>query len=204
MTMTAFRIIKFRYHYHSSHLLWLMLILVSCLLQTFDLVDRWRFDRQLVEQGAFWRLFSAHIVHLNWSHWLLNMAGLLIVACFFSAHANVKQWLLVVLVSACVVSVGIWWWLSDIYYYVGLSGVLHGLFLYGALREIRFYPVSGYVLVVVLITKLMWEFFYGALPGSEDMAGGRVLTQAHLLGAIGGVSVWLVEKVYKIFSVKTS
>ncbi len=92
-----------------------------------------------------------------------------------------------------MISAGIWWWLTDIRYYVGLSGVLHGLFLYGALREIRYFPVSGYVLVTVLIGKLLWEFFNGALPGSEDMAGGRVLTEAHLLGAVGGISVWFVE-----------
>lgn len=193
MTMTASKPFKFRYQYHSSHILWLILFLTSCFLQAFDLVDSWRFNRSLVEQGDVWLLFSGHIVHLNWSHWLLNMAGLSIVAFFFSGHASVKQWLLVILVSAGVISVGIWWWLTDIRFYVGLSGVLHGLFLYGALREIRFYPASGYVLVTVLIGKLLWEFFNGPLPGSEDMAGGRVLTEAHLLGAIGGISVWFVE-----------
>jgi len=191
--MTASKPFKFRYQYHSSHILWLILFLTSCFLQAFDLVDSWRFNRSLVEQGDVWLLFSGHIVHLNWSHWLLNMAGLSIVAFFFSGHASVKQWLLVILVSAGVISVGIWWWLTDIRFYVGLSGVLHGLFLYGALREIRFYPASGYVLVTVLIGKLLWEFFNGPLPGSEDMAGGRVLTEAHLLGAIGGISVWFVE-----------
>jgi len=92
-----------------------------------------------------------------------------------------------------VISAGLWWGMPDIRFYVGLSGVLHGLFLYGALREIRFYPTSGYVLLAVLIAKLVWEFFNGALPGSEDMAGGRVLTEAHLLGAIGGVVVWFSE-----------
>ncbi len=184
---------KFRYHYHASHLLWLTLLLISGFLQVFDWAESWRFNRNLVEQGNLWLLFSGHIVHLNGSHWLLNMAGVSIVAFFFSAHASCKQWLLVILVSICVINVGLWWWLTDIYYYVGLSGVLHGLFLYGALREIRFYPVSGYVLVVVLLAKLSWEFFNGALPGSEEMAGGRVLTEAHLLGAVGGTLVWVVE-----------
>ena len=193
MTMTASKPLKFRYQYHSSHILWLILFLTSCFLQVFDLVDSLRFNRELVEQGDVWLLFSGHIVHLNWSHWLLNMAGLLIVAFFFSGHASFKQWLMVILLSASVISAGIWWWLTDIRYYVGLSGVLHGLFLYGALREIRFYPASGYVLVTVLIGKLLWEFFNGALPGSEEMAGGRVLTEAHLLGAVGGISVWFVE-----------
>ncbi len=128
--------------------------------------------------------------------------ALAIVAFFFSAHAGAKQWLAVIFVSACVINIGLWWWITDIYFYVGLSGILHGLFLYGALREIRFFPVSGYVLVVVLLAKLAWEFFYGALPGSEDMAGGRVLTEAHLFGAIGGVMVWSLEALMSLGSVQ--
>jgi len=192
MTMSISSLLKFRYRYHSSHLLWLIIFIVSLVLQI-NWVDSWRFNRELVEQGQLWLLFSGHIVHLNWSHWALNMAGLAIVAFFFSAHAGVKQWLAVLFVSASVINIGLWWWMPEIRFYVGLSGVLHGLFLYGALREIRFYPVSGYVLTTVLIGKLVWEFFNGALPGSEDMVGGRVLTEAHLLGAIGGISVWLLE-----------
>ena len=192
ITMTTSKPLKFRYVYHSSHILWLILFIVSFVLQI-NWVENWRFNRGLVEQGQLWLLFSGHIVHLNWSHWLLNMAGLAIVAFFFSAHASFKQWLAVILVAACVINVGLWWWLPEIRTYVGLSGVLHGLFLFGALREIRFYPTSGYVLTTVLIAKLVWEFFNGALPGSEDMTGGRVLTEAHLLGAIGGILVWSVE-----------
>lgn len=201
MTMTPSNSFKFRYEYHSSHILWLILLMMSFILQAFDWVINWRFDRNLVEQGDFWLLFSGHIVHLNWSHWALNMAGLAIVAFFFSAHASIKQWFTVILVSACVINIGIWWGMPEIRTYVGLSGVLHGLFLYGALREIRFYPTSGYVLVAVLIAKLFWEFFNGALPGSEDMTGGRVLTEAHLLGALGGIMVWLVECAKDRFSV---
>jgi len=154
--MTPFQPSKFRYQYHSSHILWLCLFLLSFFLQAFDWVDSWRFKRDLAEQGDVWLLLSGHIVHLNWSHWLLNMAGLAIVAFFFSAHAGIKQWVMVILVSVCVINMGLWWWMTDIYSYVGLSGVLHGLFLYGALREIRYYPASGYVLVAVLLAKLSW------------------------------------------------
>lgn len=174
------------------------MFLISLLLQAFDLIDDWRFDRDLVAQGKVWLVFSGHIVHMNWSHWWLNMAGLAIVAFFFSTHAGFGQWLTVVLVSACVIGAGLWWWMPEIRYYVGLSGVLHGLFLYGALREIRFYPASGYVLTALLTGKLIWEFFNGALPGSEAFVGGRVLTQAHLLGAIGGVLVWLLEYLFAV------
>jgi len=190
MTMTISKLLKFRYSYHPSHILWLTLFVVSFVLQI-NWVDNWRFNRELVAQGQVWLLLSGHIVHLNWSHWALNMAGLAIVAFFFSPHASVRQWLMVLFVSVCTIDIGLWWWMPEIRSYVGLSGVLHGLFLYGALREIRFYPASGYVLTAVLIAKLAWEFFNGALPGSEEMTGGRVLTEAHLLGAIGGTLVWL-------------
>ena len=202
--MTTSKPLKFHYQYHSSHILWLILFLLSSVLQAFDWVDSWRFNRELVAQGDVWLLFSAHTVHLNWSHWALNMAGLAIVAFFFSAHASFKQWLMVILISSSVISAGLWWWISDVQTYVGLSGVLHGLFLYGALREIRFYPTSGYVLVAVLLAKLTWEFFNGALPGSEEMAGGRVLTEAHLLGAIGGILVWFFEYFKDRYFLQTS
>lgn len=194
--MTQTSRIKFHYQYHPSHALWLIIFLLSFFLQLFDLAGSWRFNRGLVAQGDVWLLFSGHMVHLNWSHWLLNMAGLAIVAFFFSTHAGFRQWMAVILTSACVISAGLWWWMPDIRYYVGLSGILHGLFLYGALREIHFYPASGYVLTAVLLAKLGWEFFNGALPGSEEMAGGRVLTEAHLLGAIGGALVWLSEYLF--------
>jgi rhomboid family GlyGly-CTERM serine protease len=195
MSKTSSAPLKFHYVYHPSHLLWLAIFILSFLLQAFDWVDSWRFDRQSVEQGHYWLLLSGHVVHANWAHWVLNMAGLGIVAFFFSPHASVRQWLSVILVSMLVISAAIVFWVPDIRTYVGLSGVLHGLFLYGALREVRIYPVSGYVLLAVLVAKLAWEFFNGALPGSEEMTGGRVLTESHLFGAIGGVLVWSFETV---------
>jgi len=195
MSKTSSAPLKFHYRYHPSHLLWLAIFILSFLLQAFDWVENWRFDRKYVEQGHYWLLLSGHVVHFNWAHWVLNMAGLGIVAFFFSPHASIRQWLSVILVSMLIISVAIVFWVPDIRTYVGLSGVLHGLFLYGALREIRFYPVSGYVLLAVLVAKLAWEFFNGALPGSEEMTGGRVLTESHLFGAIGGVLVWSFETI---------
>lgn len=194
--MTSIPLLKFTYRYHSSHILWLALLLSSLLIQVTDSVPLWRFDRDLVAQGEIWLMFTGHIAHMGWSHWLLNMAGLAIVAVFFSAHTSFSRWVIVVLVSMVSINIGIWYWITDLRTYVGLSGVLHGLFLYGALREIRFYPLSGYVLTIILLGKLGYEFLYGALPGSEDMAGGRVLTEAHLLGAIGGILVWLSERFF--------
>ena len=175
-----------------SHSLWLVILALTAVLQLSDQVASWRFDRNLIAGGHYWLLLSGHFVHLNWTHWGLNMAGLGIVAFFFSAYGRLLQWGSVIIVSAVFVGVGLYWLNVNVTTYVGLSGVLHGLFIYGALRETRFYPASGYTLLVLLVGKLTWEFFFGALPGSEELTAGRVVTDAHLYGAIGGVVASLV------------
>ncbi len=183
-----------RLRFTANHLLWLGILVLSAVLQATDLVPAWRFDQRLISDHHWWLLFSGHFVHLNWTHWALNMAGLAIVAFFFSQYGRLWQWLLVLVVSALSVSFGMLLWNPEVVTYVGLSGVLHGLFIYGALREIKFYPTSGIVLLVLLIGKLAWEIVNGALPGSEDLTEGRVVTDAHLYGAIGGaVSYGLVS-----------
>ncbi len=189
--MTKLFHIKFHFSWRPVYGLWLAIFLLTFILQLGGWVDVWRYDRLRVEQGDWWLLLTGHLVHLNWPHWALNMAGLGIVAFFFSAYGSVKQWLMVILVSAILIGTGVTVWNTDIRYYVGLSGVLNGMFIFGALCEIRYYPLSGYVLLLGLIGKLLWEHFYGAMPGSEALIGGKVLTSAHLYGAVGGLIVWL-------------
>jgi rhomboid family GlyGly-CTERM serine protease len=127
------------------------------------------------------------------------MAGLVIVAVFFSQYGNLLDWLFVLLFSAVFTGLGLYWFHPELIWYVGLSGVLHGLFIYGAVREIRFYPFSGYVLVLLLAGKLFWETMNGALPGSEEVTGGRVVVEAHLYGAIAGfVSVFLTRALHSL------
>jgi len=71
-------------------------------------------------------------------------------------------------------------------WYVGFSGTLHGLVIAGALADLRHYPKSAALLLILIIGKLVWEQISGALPGSESVAGGNVVVNAHLYGAIGG------------------
>ena len=186
-----------------THTLWLFLFVISFSLQSAGLESTWRFDRGLIDQGHYWLLLSGHLVHLNWSHWALNMAGLLIVAVFFSVYGRLLEWLFVLLFTAIVTGLGLYWFNPELIWYVGLSGVLHGLFMYGAVREVRYYPFSGYLLLLLLIGKLFWEYMNGPIPGSEEMTGGHVVVSAHLYGAIGGfASVVLTRLFHKLVQVK--
>jgi membrane associated rhomboid family serine protease len=42
--------------------------------------------------------------------------------------------------------------------------------------------------------KLLWEQAVGPLPGSAEVAGGKVIVDAHLYGAIGGLVLgWVLS-----------
>jgi membrane associated rhomboid family serine protease len=70
---------------------------------------------------------------------------------------------------------------------VGLSGVLHGLLLAGAVQGFKTLPSESAIIVAIVIGKLAWEQFAGPLPGSESVSGGNVVVNAHLFGGIGGL-----------------
>jgi len=183
--------------FHLRHQkLWLLLVVLCLALQWFQLDTA--FDRSAIQQGEVWRLLSAHITHLNWNHFWLNMAGILVVMLFFSHYQSTMYWLGAIIFVSLFCSAGL---MLDMQLnrYVGFSGVLHGLFLIGARYETCRYKLSGMVLWVLIVAKLMWEQLYGAMPGSEEMTGGRVAVNAHLYGAVGGVVFLLLhEKVWKL------
>lgn len=177
--------------------LWLVLMLLAFVVQSLALHEFLRFDRSLVEQGQWWRLLSAHLTHIGWSHYWLNMAGIIMIAVFFAPYQPDRYWLLAMIAIAVICSLGL---LLDgvLDRYVGLSGVLHGLFIIGGRWEWKRYRLSGAVMLMLITGKLLWEQLYGALPGSESMAGGTVAINAHLYGAAGGlVYILLSEKLLR-------
>jgi len=70
---------------------------------------------------------------------------------------------------------------------------LHGVLAAGLVVALEKPDKETLALLLLLIGKLAWEQFGGPLPGSEATAGGRVVVDSHLFGAIGGVvaAAWL-------------
>lgn len=146
-----------------------------------------QYDRGAIEHGQWWRLLSGHFAHLGFSHLMLNIAGLALISALFSAGMSPRQWTACFLISAAAVSTGLYFFQPQLHWYVGLSGVLHGLFVSGAIDSWRRGLRLEGVLLLALVGKLIWEQLSGPLPGSEAAAGGPVVVDAHMYGAIGGL-----------------
>jgi len=81
-------------------------------------------------------------------------------------------------------------------WYAGLSGVLHGLIVFGALAAWRRDRKGIWLVAVVLVgLKLVMEQLRG-VPGSlSDLIGAPVAVDGHLWGAISGaVAVLLLYR----------
>lgn len=151
-----------------------------------------RYDRTAIAGGEIWRLVSAHFVHLGFWHLALNLAGLGVVWLLVGRRFGSRQWFLVSGICIAVIDAGFWSLDRDLEWYVGLSGLLHGLLAAGAIRGLRELPLESVIICLVLAAKIAYEQLMGPLPGSEVAAGGAVVINAHLYGAIGGLLSGLI------------
>jgi rhomboid family GlyGly-CTERM serine protease len=155
-----------------------------------------RYERSAVSAGAGWRILTAHLVHYYFRHLALNLAGLALLWGLFLGDAPARAWLAVALVSAVTICAGLWFLDPGLSWYLGLSGVLHGLWAAAGVAACRRWRLEGLVTLALLAGKLVFEQSYGALT-----AGGRdslpVVTEAHLYGALGGLTAALVMRLFR-------
>ena len=128
---------------------------------------------------------------------ILNALGLGLIWSLFWRTFTTGRWLFITLFSSLSVTLGLYWLMPDVIWYVGLSGLLHGLFVAGTIGGIRHGDHREALLLAVIIAKLLWEQIYGPMPGTADMAGGPVIVESHLFGAIGGAIAALIFKPHK-------
>lgn len=167
----------------------LLVLFISLISFLFDssLSELLVYQRSLVTQGEIWRVFSGHFFHTNGFHFLLNAAAVVMLWALHGHFYTIKSYLIVFMVSAIICSIGIHWFSLDIEQYVGLSGVLHGIFIWGAIEDIKAKERTGYLLLLGVILKIAHEQYNGASEDVSDLIGANVAINAHLWGAIGGV-----------------
>jgi rhomboid family GlyGly-CTERM serine protease len=146
-----------------------------------------RYQRDALASGQLWRLITGHLAHLGPSHMLMNVGALGILALILEKLLQPRDWVLVGLTAALVIDAGLYWGQPSIAWYVGLSGVLHGLWSAACVRGMDLRRPEAIPLTLLLLAKLGYEWVVGPVQLTGNVAGGAVVTQAHAWGALGGV-----------------
>src|SRR5579862_2980136 len=116
-----------------------------------------RYDRDALAAGQWWRLLSAHLIHLGFQHALLDLAGLALLWALFAADYSWGAWLLILGLCVLGIDAGLWLLSSTTLWYVGSSGVLHGVLAAGTAAHLRSRQPHGWMLALFLIGKLIYE-----------------------------------------------
>lgn len=184
---------------------WLMPTLLTLLggllfLMQDSLLVPLQFDRQMIAQGEFWRLFTGNLFHTNSWHLVFNLAGLLMLSQLFGRLISPLHFILFTLLNSTAVGGLLYLFCPEIELYVGLSGYLHGLFVLGCLLEIQQGRQSSYLLLAAVIAKIGWEAYYGSSEQMSMMINATVATEAHLFGASAALPLFAC---YCMFNRKT-
>ncbi len=147
-----------------------------------------RYQNDLFSLNQPWRLLTGHLLHLGWQHLLMNLLGLVLIV-LISIERPLFQWWLESFICALGVSFGLYLFSPDVYWYVGFSGVLHGLFTAAVVDRWPQQPRLYSLWLVLLAGKLIFE----QVSGGGVLTHSDVIVDAHLYGAASGL-------IYSLFS----
>ncbi|MBE1301272.1 MAG: rhombosortase [Alteromonadaceae bacterium] len=156
------------------------------------------YHRDSIATGEVYRLISGHLLHTNFIHLLLNTGGVLLLWLLHGDFYRTTSYLAQFLFFALLCSAGLWFFSTDMQWYVGLSGAIHGMFVFGAVDDIKRKISSGWILLLGVVIKIVLEQTQGASESVAVLIDANVAVDSHLYGAIAGlmlaVGYLVVEK----------
>lgn len=166
----------------------LILVLLQFLHQTI-IPDLLIYQRGEIISGQWWRLLTGHFVHLGWTHLAFNLTGMLLIWLLAERLFTIQQWLLMVIGCAILSGLLLLQFVPNLSWYVGLSGVLHGIPVIIAFHQIITKQLLGWLILVAVVAKIGWEQWSGPSAALADQIGGNVIIDAHLYGAVAGAII---------------
>jgi rhomboid family GlyGly-CTERM serine protease len=159
------------------------------------------YSRSAIMAGEYWRIVSCHLVHTGWHHLFLNIIGVVLLFVLFAHLYSPWTWLAGIL--SCMICISLYFlvFCPTLEWYMGLSGVLHGLLLMGLIGEIKKGYTFYYFGLLAIIGKLVMEYFSGPEDLASQFGKAFVISPAHFSGAIiGGVTGCVIIYIHKLLS----
>ena len=154
------------------------------------------YDRAGLAQGQWWRLLTGNFVHLGWYHWMLNEIGLAVLVLLCPQPLSIAVLARRVAFIGIVMSVCLYVFSRTLENYVGMSGVIHGLFVLGLLPQVFRRDLISLGCLVFLLGKLSYEQIAGAPLSDEAAIGGFVATDSHFFGALAAFAYALIFRTW--------
>lgn len=155
------------------------------------------YQRNELLLGQWWRFLTGHFAHNNIYHLLMNMLGLALLAALHGIYYSAREVLLQIFLLSMGISMCVFWLNPQLQYYVGLSGVLHGLFAWGVVVDFYYKRKTAILLLIGLIVKLSLEQLGFNSDSTANLIGIAVAYNVHLYGALLGLVMGVIYVLIK-------
>ena len=186
---TSRRLVRFRDALRATRRVAPTLAFMSLLFALLPFRSYLYFNPDAVAAGQWWRVLTHPFVHVSWYHLLLDGSA------FVLLYRSLEQRRLSHLVAAGAGSLlaSLWYWPTiGQTGLCGLSGMAHGLMAVSALEMIRRQDRLGWLCLLLVAGKSIWEAVTGQVFFTWLHFGlmGTPVAVCHLGGVVGGMLVW--------------
>jgi GlpG protein len=140
-----------------------------------------------IKHGQLWRLVTPIFLHGNLLHLGFNMLWLYSLGVQIEVRRGTVGFGVMVLLLAVVSNLA-QYLLGGGPHFLGMSGVVFGLFGYVWLRQ-RIAPTDGFFISEFNVFIMLFVLVLGFTGSLNGVAGGGIANYAHLGGLLGGVAV---------------
>ncbi|WP_295531172.1 rhombosortase [uncultured Pseudacidovorax sp.] len=150
-----------------------------------------RYERAAVLDGQYWRLLSAHAVHLGWAHCAMNVGGLALCAALAGGERSARAWSTALVALAAGVGLLLMAATPSAANYAGLSGVLYGLFIWVLAPRAWRGERWAWIALAAVVARIGWQMVQPPSDAQRALIGGEVMVEAHLYGALCALALCL-------------
>jgi rhomboid family GlyGly-CTERM serine protease len=150
------------------------------------------YDRGAIADGEWWRLWTGHLVHFGWPHFVADAGLFLILGRLLEwQHPWLSRFALVAM--PLVISGALYWFDPAMIRYAGLSAINLGLLVFLACQGWQrnwfdwFWPAVLAIYVAEIVLEATVGHGHGGGMIQFDDGSIRVATFAHIPGALFGV-----------------
>jgi rhomboid family GlyGly-CTERM serine protease len=157
------------------------------------------YDRGAIAGGQLWRLWTGHLVHFGWAHFVTD-GGLFVILGFLIEPRFPRLCGPALAILPAIIAASLFLFDPGMERYGGLSAVNLGLLIFLACNGLQrnlfdwFWPA----VIAVYIAEIVFEATYGQGRGGGmirfDDQSVHVATAAHLPGAVLGVLLWAFSR----------
>jgi len=145
----------------------------------------------------WWQCITANLVHANWIHWLLNILNFFALIILFGYALNGIELIIFFTFSSIFIICCIYLYSNPVTSYVGASGVLYSLAVYGSIVTFKYNKIVSSLVLIYVAIKLFAHNWINSIMGVDTLLGDlHIITDAHLYGIIFGV-IFGVTRVIK-------